>query len=152
MSWQRAAYPSDISREAFEAIRPRLENFRKRTKPKQVDLYDVFCAILYVLTSACQWRMLPRDFPKWKTAYSYFRQWGAKSSETEPSLLETLLRAQVAEHRLKSGREEKTSFVIIDSQSVKNADTAEEKGYDAGKKFPESNVISRSTAKACLMQ
>lgn len=40
----------------------------------------------------------------------------------------------VGQTRIKSGRNEKTSFVILDAQSVKNADTAEEKGYDAGKK------------------
>jgi len=33
-----------------------------------VDLYDVLCAILYVLKSGCQWRMLPRDFPNWPEA------------------------------------------------------------------------------------
>ena len=40
----------------------------------------------------------------------------------------------VAETRTQSGRDEKTSFLIVDAQSVKNTDTAEEKGYDAGKK------------------
>ncbi|GBN41524.1 Transmembrane and TPR repeat-containing protein CG4050 [Araneus ventricosus] len=33
-------------------------------KPRKLDLYDIFCAVLYVLKSACQWRMLPKDFPK----------------------------------------------------------------------------------------
>jgi transposase len=135
MSKKRAVYPSDISREAFEVIRPRLENFRRRTKPKMIDMYDIFCGILYVLTSGCQWRMLPHDFPKWKTVYAYFRQWGAKPSETEASLLERLLDEQVVAHRMREGRKERTSFVIIDAQSVKNANTAEEKGYDAGKKI-----------------
>jgi hypothetical protein len=36
--------------------------------------------------------------------------------------------------RINNGRQEKTSFIIIDAQSVKNTDTAEEKGYDGGKK------------------
>ena len=39
-------------------------------------------------------------------------------------------------------RRDKTTFGIVDAQSVQNADTAEEKGYDAGKKYPESNAIS----------
>jgi hypothetical protein len=42
-------YPSDISREDFDAIRPELENFKKRTNPRQYDLYDIFCAVLYVV-------------------------------------------------------------------------------------------------------
>lgn len=35
---------------------------------------------------------------------------------------------------MSNGRKEKTSMVIVDAQSVKNTDTAREKGYDAGKK------------------
>jgi transposase len=65
----RAIYPSDITREQFEIIRPQLENFKKTTKPRQLELYDIFCAALYVLKSACQWRMLPSDYPKWGTVY-----------------------------------------------------------------------------------
>lgn len=77
----RRQYPSDISREQFEKIRPILEPVRKRTKPRTVDLYDVFCAVLYVLRSGYQWRMLPSDFPKWETAYSYFAKWSEKDKE-----------------------------------------------------------------------
>ena len=72
---RRKSYPSDISREQFEKVRPLLEAVRKRTKPRQVDLYEVFCAILYLLKSGCQWRMLPDGFPKWSTVYSYFARW-----------------------------------------------------------------------------
>jgi transposase len=61
----RAIYPSDITPEQFEIIRPHLESFKKTTKPRELDLYDIFCAILYVLKSSCQWRMLPSDYPKW---------------------------------------------------------------------------------------
>nr|WP_325170036.1 transposase [Xanthomonas hortorum] len=55
----RARYPSDISREQFEQIRALLEGARKKTAPRKVDLYEVFCAVLYLLKSGCQWRMLP---------------------------------------------------------------------------------------------
>ncbi|MEL6723363.1 MAG: IS5 family transposase, partial [Pseudomonadota bacterium] len=131
----RADYPSDISRDQFESIRELLEQARKKTKPRMVDLYDVFCAVLYVLKSGCQWRMLPCDFPKWQLVYKYFRQWQARPSEDAPSLLEQALKkCAVSQARIQCGRHEKTSFVILDAQSVKNTDTAEEKGYDAGKK------------------
>ena len=69
------SYPSDISREQFARILPTLESARRRTKPRTVDLYDVFCGVLYLLKSGCQWRMLPVDFPNWRTCYKYFRQW-----------------------------------------------------------------------------
>ena len=131
----RSKYPSDISREQFENILPFLENLRQKTKPRQVDLYDIFCAILYLLKSGCQWRMLPKDFPHWRTVYEYFRLWKKQPDAEQPSLLETLLSQLVEEHRLADERLEQTSFIILDSQSVPNADTAEKKGYDAGKKI-----------------
>lgn len=131
---ERAVYPSDITREQFEVIRPKLEGFRRKTKPRVLDLYDIFCGMLYVLKSACQWRMLPKDYPPHHTVYTYFRQWGAKPHATQPSLLESLLQELVAAERLAGGREAETTLLIVDAQSVKNTDTAGEKGYDAGKK------------------
>ena len=88
----RNAYPSDVSREQFESIRELLEKARKKTKPRVVDLYDVFCAVLYLLKSGCQWRMLPGDFPKWEVVYKYFRQWSHKPSDDELSLLQQALK------------------------------------------------------------
>ncbi|WP_197265980.1 transposase, partial [Bacillus thuringiensis] len=54
-------YTSNVSREQFELIREDLENARKRTRSRTVDLYEVFCGVLYVLTTGCQWRNLPSD-------------------------------------------------------------------------------------------
>ena len=85
---KRQVYPSDISREQFEKIRALLENHKKRTKPREVDLYEVFCGVLYVLKSGCQWRMLPSDFPKWRTVYEYHSQWRERTTANSPSLLE----------------------------------------------------------------
>jgi transposase len=77
----RKKYPSDISREAFDQIRPLLECVRKQTKPRTVDLYEVFCGVLYLLKSGCQWRMLPSDFPKWRTVHAYFAKWSEADGE-----------------------------------------------------------------------
>ena len=71
----RKSYPSESSREQFEIIRPLLESARKETAPRTVELYEVFCAVLYLLRSGCQWRMLPEEFPKWRTVHSYFAIW-----------------------------------------------------------------------------
>ena len=57
-------YPSNISRAQFALIQPDLENFHKHTRPRRYDLYDVFNVILYSLTTGCQWRELPHDFPE----------------------------------------------------------------------------------------
>lgn len=87
----RKVYPSDVSREQFEKIEPFLLGFRKSTKPRKYDLYDVFCALLYLLRSGCQWRMIPSDFPDWRSVYAYFRLWSEKK-EDQPSLLEQVLK------------------------------------------------------------
>ncbi len=71
----RKGYPSDIKREQFDVIRPLLESARRKTAPRRVDLYEVFCAVLYLLRTGCQWRALPSDFPKWRTVHSYFAIW-----------------------------------------------------------------------------
>lgn len=79
-------YPSNITREEFEIIREDLEGARKKTKPRKVDLYEVFCAVLYVLKSGCQWDMLPSDFPKKSTVFYYFQIWTRKKEDTEENL------------------------------------------------------------------
>ena len=87
----RKGYPSDINREVFEReVLPTLRNVRKRTKPITVDLYEVFCGILYVLKSGCQWRMLPSDFPKWRVCYDYWQKWSAQNAEGVSVLDEAL--------------------------------------------------------------
>jgi transposase len=87
----RKVYPSDVSREQFERIRPLLESARKRTKPRTLDLYDAFCGVLYVLRSGCQWRMLPSDFPKWRSVHAYFQIWSEEKTG-QPSVLEAVLK------------------------------------------------------------
>lgn len=57
-----------------------------------MDLYDVFCAVLYVLKSGCQWDMIPSDFPPKSTVYGYFKQWKEKPLESDLSLLEQALK------------------------------------------------------------
>ena len=87
----RKVYGSDVSREQFERVRPLLEGVRRRTKPRTVDLYEVFCAALYLLKTGCQWRMLPDGFPKWRTVHSYFAKW-SKPGPDGTSVLEQALK------------------------------------------------------------
>ncbi len=101
---------------------------RKKTCPRKYDLYDIFCAVLYVTQDGIQWRMLLSDYPKWQIVY-YFRVWSERE-ETGVSVLERVLQKLVKQIRNEDLRRDKTTFGIIDAQSVQNADTAEEKGYD----------------------
>ena len=132
----RSQYPSDISKEQFAGIREELEGGRKKTHPSTYDLYDIFCAVLYLLKEGCTWRAIPHDFPKWQNVRYHYDIW-AKPDENGVSILDQVLRKLVEAEREKNGREKQTTMIIVDSKSIQNADTAEEKGYDAGKKHLE---------------
>ena len=131
----RKSYPSDISREQFEEIREELAGAKKATHPRKYDLYDIFCAILYLLKEGCTWRAIPHDFPKWQNVRYHYDIW-ASPDEDGVSILDRVLRRLVEAEREKNGRETHTTMMIVDSKSIQNADTAEEKSYDAGKKHP----------------
>jgi hypothetical protein len=130
----RQPYGSDISREQFNSISRDLEFVKKKTRPRVVDLYDVFCAILYLLKNGCTWRNLPHDFPNWKLVHYYYGVW-TKKNENGESMLDHILAKLVDIGRYEARRNPLPSMLIVDSKSVQNADTANEKGYDAGKKL-----------------
>jgi putative transposase len=85
-------------------------------------------AILYVLRGGIQWRLMPKDFPPWKTVYGHFSKWN-KRGVWEKCLdrLNTLARK-------KAGRAALPSYGIIDAQSVKTQYASDERGIDGGKK------------------
>jgi hypothetical protein len=132
--YMRQPYESDITRDQFNAISRDLEFLKKKTRPRIVDLYEILCAILYLLKNACTWRNLPHDFPNWKLVNYYYRIW-TKKGENGESILDHILAKLVELERYESGRNPLPSMVIVDSKSVQNADTANEKGYDGGKKL-----------------
>jgi len=132
----RESYPSDISRAQYEMIKEELERCRKKTRPREYDLYEIFCAVLYMLyivKEGCIWRALPHDFPEYNSVYYYFSIW-SKKEEFGVSILDNVLAELVRLERLANEREATPTMLIVDSKSIQNADTAEEKGYDAGKK------------------
>lgn len=87
----RRGYPSDVTREQFEIIEPILLSARKKTCPRKLDLYEIFCAVLYLLKTGCQWRALPNDFPKWRSVHAYFQIW-SEPAKDKPSILEQVLK------------------------------------------------------------
>ena len=132
----RKEYPSDITREQFEKIRKDLEGAKKKTHPRKYDLYDIFCAVLYMLKEGCTWRALPHDYPNWQNVRYHYDIW-TKPDENGISVIDRILRKLVETERQKNERSSKTTMIIVDSKSIQNADTAENKGYDAGKKLLE---------------
>ncbi len=92
---------------------------------------DIIDAIRYVAHNGCVWRALPADFPPWRTVYGFYWRWNASGATT---MVHDQLRAQV---RLVAGRNPCPSAAIIDSQSVRAADTVpkQSRGFDAAKKI-----------------
>ncbi|MCH6171751.1 IS5 family transposase [Pseudonocardia alaniniphila] len=131
MARRAPRYPSDMTDEQWALIEPLLPPARTGGRPEKHPRRDVVDAILYVVRAGCAWRALPADFPPWETVYWYFTRW-EQAGVTEKIL--PVVREQL---RLADGRNAQPSAGLIDSQSVKGADTVGRttRGYDAGKKI-----------------
>lgn len=109
-------HPSDLSDEEWAILEPLIPAAKPGGRPRSVKMREVVNGIFYLLKSGCQWRMLPKEFPKWKTVHDYFSKW---SKDGTWQRLNGQLREQV---RLKEGRQTSPSGAIIDSQSVKTTE------------------------------
>ncbi|WP_240315820.1 IS5 family transposase [Salinibacter ruber] len=88
---------------------------------------EVLDAILYVVKTGCQWRMLPGEFAPWRAAHYYFDQW------REEGRLQCLLSAVRRTVRREAGREGEPSALIIDCQSVQTSRSGGIASFDAYK-------------------
>ncbi|GAA1329152.1 IS5 family transposase [Pseudonocardia xinjiangensis] len=128
---RRAGYPSDTSDEQWALIEPQLPQVRTGGWPEKHPRRALVDAILYVVRTGCAWRQLPADFPPWQTVYWYFNRW------EEAKVTEKILPVARGQLRIQEGRNAEPSAGLIDSQSVKGANTVgrNSRGYDAGKKI-----------------
>jgi len=125
-------YPSDLTDAQWQVIAPHLPPDRpgRRGRPRVWPRRRIVEAILYLDRTGCAWRYLPADFPPWQTVYGYFAAW--RDDGTSARLHDTL-RAQV---RAAAGRTDQPTAAVIDSQSVRAADTVPKasRGWDNAKK------------------
>ena len=108
-------YPSDITDEQWALVAPHLPVY-PGGRPRTTDLRDVVDAILYVLRTGCQWRYLPKSYPKWASVYSAFRRWSLRG------VWDKVVEALRVPVRVAQGRKALPTAAVLDTQSVKTTE------------------------------
>jgi transposase len=121
-------YPTDLSDEEWERIKPLLPKPPKRGRKVSVDLREMLNAIRYMARSGGGWRMLPINFGPWQTVYWWFRRFVRRM------LFRTIHDVALMLDRERVGREASPSGGVLDSQTVK-APQGKMRGYDGNKKI-----------------
>jgi len=126
---ERRRYSTDLSDDEWRCIGPHLPEPTGQGRPRLHGLRAILAAVFYVLKSGCPWRLLPKDFPPWKTVYDWFRRWRIDGTWDR-------LNAELRERlRWRLGRNPNPSAAIVDSQSVRTTGVGgQERGFDPAKK------------------
>ena len=109
-------YPSDLTDAEWGFVTPLIPPARRGGGKRKVNIREVVNGLLYVLSTGCQWRAIPKDFPPKSTVYGYFDLW------TYDGTLERIHHVLYVLCREADGREGSPTAAIIDSQSVKSAE------------------------------
>jgi len=120
-------YPTDLTDHQWKLVKELIPPAKTGGRPRSLEMRLVLNAIRYVVVGGIQWRLLPREYPNWKSGYHCFRQW--RDSGDWQRLHDTL-RAQV---RQQAGRHKHPTAAGLDSQRVKTTHIPGERGDDAGK-------------------
>ena len=109
-------YPSDLTDGEWMIIAPMIPPAKHGGRPRSVNVREVLNGLLYVLSTGCQWRAVPKDFPAESTLRSYLDLWDWQGT------LARIHHTLFVEVRERAGKEASPSVAIIDSQSVKGAE------------------------------
>jgi transposase len=121
-------FASDMTDAEWALIARKMPPRRRLGRPRRVDLREVVQAIFYILSTGCQWRALPKEFPPFTTVQSYFYAW------RDTGRLRRIVGALVKLARRRLGRKPGPSAAIIDSQSALTAHAGGPSGFDPGKR------------------
>ena len=109
-------YPSDLTDEEWAHIEALIPPAKRGGRKRKVDLREIVNGIMYVLSTGCQWRYVPKDLPPKSTLFDYLDLWNYDGT------LERLHHALYVECREKMGRQASPTACVIDSQSVTSAE------------------------------
>jgi transposase len=112
----RLRYPSDLTDEEWALVEPLIASAKRGGNKRTVDVRQVINGLMYVLSSGCQWRAIPKDLPPRSTVHGYFDLWAWDGT------LDRIHHALYVQCRELANREPSPSAAIIDSQSVKSAE------------------------------
>jgi transposase len=109
-------YPSDLTDDEWAHVEPLIPLARRGGNKRHVDVREVMNGIMYVLSTGCQWRAIPKDLPPRSTVHDYLDLWSYDGT------LDRIHHALYLECRERDEREASPTAAIIDSQSVKSAE------------------------------